>query len=202
MSQIEDLIIHSGKITVSVISRTIFIVFFGGLLALILWLMLLPLFAYCGVEREDALKCMVLFVGILFLALVCPFLFFWYGKNYAIFKTLYNLYQNYKKPVLGLCAKEACRHKNVIKNTSKFKNNQIFRKLPFFIRLVLGKIDFSFLIREFQLNPNITPQELELKLEEHLQQKKLIEKPSLTFFWMLVGIMLGVFFGLKWWVVS
>lgn len=197
---LDEIVFQSGKITVSVVLKTILIVLLGGLLCVILWLMLLPLFKACGLEGEAAVKCVVLFLGVLFLALGGPFLFFWFGKNYALKKALHRLYDEYKNPVLMVCAEKACKHKTKIIQAQKFKTGKFFKDLPFVVRLALKRIDLSFLVQILKEKPDISPTDLELKIEQHIDQMGIIKKPSLLFFWVTSGAMILIFFGLKSWV--
>ncbi len=200
MNKIDDIIAYSGKIAFKVITKTVAIILGGGIFSLILWVMLLPLFSHCGLGGQAALQCVVLFCGIIFLAIVCPILFFLFGRSYALEKVLNEFYQKYKHPILFTCSQQACQHRELIMSTQKFKQSKVLKELPFFVRLILSKIDLSFLTTVFSKNPQITPQELEATLERVIKDKALIPTPKLHFFWILVLLMLLVFFGLKYFV--
>jgi len=200
-NSLDDIVFHAGKLIVGVIARTVLIIIFGGLLCLVLWVMLLPLFKSCGLEGEAAVKCGGLTAGVLFLAVVGPFLFFWFGKSYALSKAIWGLYDEYKQPLLQACAQKVCDHKQWVASASKFKTGKLFKELPFIVRLMLNRIDISFLSRELQQRPNITPTELVSVLENEIRRRDLVEKPHLRFFWILAMLVIGVFFGLRWWLV-
>ncbi len=183
----------TSQVVTGVITRTLIFVVGGIFFSWGIVLFLLPKFGLCGLESEAALKCVIVLGLVLFFLVILPFLFFWFGKDYAFSRAFYSIYDHYKEPITHFCAQKLCDHREVVLAHKKVKSNHLFKELPLVARMMLSRINFSEIALAFKQNPQIKVGEVEKLLQKKLE-RDWIHKPKMTAFWVLCGMGMLVLF--------
>lgn len=187
---------HTPKIAFTVITRTIQFVVLGTLIS---WIIMGFTVSRISCNAEAAMGCLVITIATIFFLLLMPFLFFWFGRLFAIKKALKSVYDAARPEVVELAARQVHSHKEEVIKFGQAKNHQLFAKLPFFVRMVLKRIDLNFITPALKQNPDITESSITNLINQELDHKVHLEA-SWKWFWILsvvmiiVSVLLSTFF--------
>ncbi len=197
MTTLDELLTKSASTAFKAVLLVVFMLVVSGILSLVLSLSLLPSLSVCG---KSAVSCGLVILAIAFLGIVAPFVMLWCARGYVLLKVLYELFKLHEEPVLQQCAQQICKHRQTIVAAGELKKSKLVGQIPLPVRVLIGRLDLGPILLLLKNNPTLQPHELIEPLKARIEAQEIIQKPSIAWWWMVVGLMLLVA-SLVWWFI-